>query len=96
MNALPPGARVRIADRWPERGPGRVHVRTPAYLRGRDGVVEGLIGAFADPETLAFGGDGLPKKRLYRVRFAASVFARAGARDSLVADIFEHWLEPAP
>ena len=96
MSALAPGRRVRVAARWPERGPSRVHIRTPGYLRGREGIIERLIGDFPNPETLAFGGDGMPGLRLYQVRFAPSVFARAGARDSLVVDIYEHWLETVP
>jgi len=42
------------------------HVRTPAYIRGKRGVVECLCGAFNNPEDLAYG---LPRQPLYRVRF---------------------------
>ena len=45
------------------------HVRTPTYLKGRTGTVTQMVGAFRNPETLAHGGDGLPRQPLYRVRF---------------------------
>src|SRR3546814_21091436 len=60
-----PGARVRIDDR---NQPG--HVRTPLYVRGKTGVVERVVGAFPNPEQLAYGLPGLPYKVLYRVHFS--------------------------
>ncbi|MEO0623427.1 MAG: SH3-like domain-containing protein [Pseudomonadota bacterium] len=83
--------RVRIAD-----GPG--HMRTPWYLRGRIGRVERICGAFANPEELAYGRDGKPDRPLYRVRFFMAEIWGDGAEtpsDTLDAEIFEHWLEPA-
>ncbi len=59
-----PGDQVRIRVGSP---PG--HFRTPAYVQGKTGVVETLYGAFPNPESLAHGGDGLPKQFLYLVRF---------------------------
>ena len=52
------------------------HVRTPAYLRGKTGVIERSLGPFANPEQLAYG---LPaeKKPLYR---CASQWPSSGAR----------------
>jgi nitrile hydratase len=88
--------RVRVRADWPERGPARVHIRTPAYLRGRTGVIERPMGSFPNPEALAFGRDGLPALRLYQVRFDAGVFGASAPGDSLVADLFESWLVPAP
>lgn len=85
------GDRIRVRRAHP---PG--HVRTPHYVRGRRGVVESVAGDFADPEELAYGRDGLPKKTLYRVRFQQCELwpDYAGATsDSLVVDIYEHWLE---
>ena len=88
------GARVRVRSIHP---PG--HLRTPYYLRGHDGVVESVAGHYANPEELAYGRDGLPKEALYRVRFEQSALwpdYAGAAGDTLVADIYEHWLEPAP
>ncbi|WP_420392217.1 SH3-like domain-containing protein [Acuticoccus sp.] len=88
------GDRVRVADRS-----ATGHVRTPLYLRGRTGVVARRHGAFANPETLAYGGDGLPKRPLYEVRFPmADVWGEGAfaAGDTLTADLYEHWLELAP
>lgn len=90
MAGLAPGMRVRVREDYP---PG--HIRTPVYIRGKEGVVTRVLGAFPNPETLAIGRDGLPKKTLYEVRFKQKDLWRgyAGpASDSLDIDIYEHWL----
>jgi nitrile hydratase len=90
-----PGDRVRVRLAWPEAGPQRVHIRTPHYLRGRAGVIERLFGAYPNPEELAFGKPGLPAQPLYHVRFDhAPLWNRPPGPDAVVADIYEHWLEP--
>jgi len=89
------GDEVRVADRWPEAGPVRVHVRTPHFLRGRTGIVERVWGAFPNPEELAFGRSAL-EVPLYMVKFRqADLWPEGGfkAQDTLVADLYEHWLE---
>jgi nitrile hydratase len=89
--AFRPGDRVRVRRAIP---PG--HVRTPFYVRGHTGTVTAIAGHFADPEELAYGRDGLPKRPLYRVSFSQSALwpdYRGAAADSLVVDIYEHWLE---
>ena len=58
------GDRVRVREDYP---PG--HMRTPVYVRGKEGVVARAFGAFRNPEALAIGKDGLPKKTLYEVHF---------------------------
>ena len=89
------GDRVRVRLDWPEAGPKRVHIRTPHYLRGRSGVVERVFGAYPNPETLAFGQDGQPAQTLYQVRFAqAPIWNKGKPADAVVADLYEHWLEP--
>ena len=92
-----PGQRVRVRADWPEVGGVRVHLRTPGYLRGRVGAVERAHGDYANPEKLAFGKPGFPKRTLYMVRFdQRDLWPRGEAPDgTLVADIFDHWLEPA-
>jgi hypothetical protein len=90
-----PGDRVRVRLDWPETGPKRVHIRTPHYLRGRSGVIERVFGTYPNPEALAFGQAGLPAQPLYQVRFAqAPLWAKAASVDTVVADLYEHWLEP--
>ena len=87
-----PGDRVRVL---PAKKPG--HVRTPAYLKGKAGWVESLIGEFPNPEELAYGHSGLPERSLYRVGFRQTDLwevYRGPADDCLYADIYEHWLEP--
>jgi nitrile hydratase len=74
------------------------HRRTPYYIRGKEGVVERICGAFPNPEELAYGFDGLPEKILYRVRFLQHQVwpAYQGAmKDIIEIEIYEHWLEPA-
>jgi Nitrile hydratase beta subunit, C-terminal len=87
-----PGARVRVRRAAP---PG--HIRTPWYIRGQIGEIERLCGAFANPEELAYNRSGLPAQPLYRVRFRQQELwpDYAGApRDTVVVEIYQHWLEP--
>lgn len=73
------------------------HIRTPYYIRGKRGVIERMCGEFANPEELAFGRDGLPKRPLYRVRFRQRQLwpdYAGAAEDTVDVEIFEHWLEP--
>ena len=74
------------------------HHRTPDYLKGRRGTISRVHGSFRNPETRAYGGDGEPRLRLYLVEFAQSELRSdgAGTRGRLYADLFEHWLGPAP
>lgn len=88
-----PGDRVRV--RMEDR-PG--HIRTPFYIRGKTGWVERVHGEFLNPESLAYGRDGLPKRPLYLVGFyQKDVWGdyRAAPQDKLYVDIYEHWLDPA-
>ncbi|MFU8777428.1 MAG: SH3-like domain-containing protein [Roseovarius sp.] len=82
--------RVRVKALTP---PG--HVRAPWYLRGKEGVIERPLGAFRNPEQLAYG---LPaeEKPLYRVRFFMRDIwgdAAENSDDTLDAEIYAHWLE---
>jgi len=74
------------------------HRRTPFYIRGKKGVIERVCGAFRNPEELAYGFDGMPKRVLYRVRFPQGEVwpdYAGGPRDVLEVELYEHWLEPA-
>jgi nitrile hydratase subunit beta len=87
-----PGDAVRVRDLAKEG-----HVRTPGYVRGKPGRVRTLLGAFPNPESLAYGGDGLPHKPLYRVAFRQRDLwegYEGPSEDTLLVDIYEHWLEP--
>jgi nitrile hydratase subunit beta len=77
------GQRVRVAAR-PHEG----HHRTPGYCKGKTGRIERVHASFTNPETRAYGADGLPEQRLYSVGFDAG-------DHHVYADIFEHWLEEA-
>jgi nitrile hydratase len=84
----------RVTVKFEDR-PG--HLRTPWYVRGKRGWIERVYGDFLNPELLAFGKDGLPRKTLYLVAFDyAEVFEKtSGAQDKVLVDIYDHWLEPA-
>jgi len=74
------------------------HRRTPAYIRGKRGVIERVCGAFPNPEELAYGFTGEPKHVLYRVRFEQQQVwpeYRGPAKDRIEMEIYEHWLDPA-
>jgi nitrile hydratase len=87
-----PGERVKVKF---EDRPG--HIRTPWYIRGKTGWIERVYGDFLNPELLGHGRDGLPKKTLYLVAFVyAEGWGRAGgAKDKVLVDLYDHWLEPA-
>ena len=87
-----PGDRVRIRVGSP---PG--HFRTPSYVQGKAGRIEAIHGDFRNPETLAYGQDGLPKQFLYLVSLDQAEIWKTYAdspRDRLFIDIYEHWLDP--
>lgn len=87
------GERVVVREDYP---PG--HIRTPVYIRGKRGVVTRCFGAFKNPERLAIGKDGLPMKVLYEVQFRQRDIwpdYQGPASDTLLIDIYEHWLERA-
>lgn len=86
------GSCVRVRNDMP---PG--HIRTPAYLRGKCGVIERTLGPFANPEQLAYRHSGVPLA-LHRVRFTMAEVWGAAAEtptDTIEAEIYAHWLEPA-
>jgi nitrile hydratase len=88
-----PGDRVRVRLGSP---PG--HVRTPTYIQGKTGTVARVHGAYRNPESLAYGGDGLPKRFLYLIRFDQTRIwgaYRGSQGDTLLVDLYEHWLDPA-
>ena len=90
---LSKGSRVRVRDDWPEtRGP--CHIRTPHYLRGAEGVVEKHLGAFPNPEDLAFARPAAVLN-LYHVRFTASAIWPDAKGDALMVELYETWLEAA-
>lgn len=86
------GTKVKVIK---SNAPG--HRRTPAYIRGKVGTIERICGAYPNPEELAYGFDGLPKRVLYRVAFKQiDVWPEYhGSSDDLIEmEIFEHWLSP--
>lgn len=88
------GQRVRVKDARPERI-ARLHLRTPHYVRGRMGTVERALGTFPNPEDIAFNRPAEPRV-LYHVLFdQPPVWNEGEAGDTLLIELFEHWLEEA-
>lgn len=86
-----PGDGVRVLDIEKEG-----HVRTPDYVKGKPGWVAEILGVFPNPESLAYGGDGLPEKPLYKIGFWQTDLwddYDSSPKDILFVDIYEHWLE---
>ncbi|MGE3915716.1 MAG: SH3-like domain-containing protein [Hyphomicrobiaceae bacterium] len=93
-------ARFKIGDRVVVRTDSPAgHVRTPSYLKGKHGVVLRDFGAWPNPEQLAYGKPGWPRRTNYWVQFAMDeVWGGQGTYakgDTVVAEIYEQWLEPA-
>jgi nitrile hydratase len=89
--SYPVGQRVRVDAREHDG-----HHRTPGYLKGKVGTVEREHASFRNPETRAYGEDGLPVQPLYLVGFAQrDVWPeyRGAPDDTIHVDVFEHWLE---
>ena len=88
------GQRVRVKDARPERI-ARLHLRTPHYVRGRTGLVERALGTFPNPEDIAFNRPAAPRV-LYHVIFdQPPVWNEGEPGDTLLIELFEHWLEEA-
>lgn len=88
-----PGDRVRVLIGNPPR-----HIRTPAFIQGKTGVIEAFYRAFRNPESLAYGDSGPNMVPLYRVRFDQRMVWRdyqGYPNDKICVDIYQHWLEPA-
>lgn len=74
------------------------HHRTPSYIKGKTGRVERVHAAFRNPETRAYGDDGIPEVPLYLVSFARSDLwpdAPTNASHRVYVDVYEHWLQEA-
>ena len=87
------GDAVTVRQAYP---PG--HVRTPYFIRGHQGVVQEVVGKFANPEELAYGRDGKPDLTLYRVQFRQQdVWPKydGSPKDTTIVDLYENWLKPA-
>lgn len=86
-----PGDRVRTKNMHPV-----THTRLPRYLRGHEGEIVRLHGAHVFPDGNAHG-QGENPQALYTVRFSARDIwgAARHPRDTVSADLWEPYLEPA-
>ena len=92
MAERPAPQRMRVRA-WGTKG---LHARAPWYLPGKTGIVERRLGAYKNPEQLAYGLPAEPVP-LYRIRFTmAEIWGDEAERpdDTIDAEIYEHWLEP--
>jgi nitrile hydratase len=89
--ALADGTVIRVRDDWPEAR-GKVHIRTPHYLRGHVGTVLRHLGDFPNPEDLAFARPA-PKLPLYHVAFETQTIWPDAAPGEVVVELYEPWLE---
>ncbi|MGW4488037.1 SH3-like domain-containing protein [Amycolatopsis sp. NPDC004368] len=86
------GDPVRISERY---APG--HVRTPVYVRGKEGTIERVLPRFINPELEGYGVNEGTEVQLYRVRLdQSSLWPDYDGRpaDVVEIEIYEHWLEP--
>jgi len=86
-----PMHRFHIGDRvLVERAKPTGNPRTPAYVRGKSGIVTALHGSIANP--LDHRGAYPP---LCSVLFLVSEVFGGTSHDTLAVDLHEDWLEPA-
>jgi len=84
------GDRVRTRLKNPEG-----HTRLPAYLRGRIGRIERVVGAFSFSDERAAGHTAAKPQTLYTVCFAGrDVWGDDAQAATISADLFESYLEP--
>lgn len=86
------GDRVRVQS---TAKPG--HIRTPLYLLGKQGTVRQIQGIFKNPEELAHLLQPVHQLYLYLIEFEMSeiwgeLCPVEGQKDTLSAEIYEHWL----
>ncbi len=73
------------------------HVRIPHYVRGKRGKIVQYCGSYLNPEELAIGKSGGCAIDLYRVSFTQRLLwprDNLPEQDTLVIEIYDHWLEP--
>ena len=91
MSRFKTGDTVIVRADYPEG-----HARAPYFTRGHRGQIDQLTGPYANAEEQAYGRPGAPEP-LYRVRFRQQDLwpdYQGSAHDTLVADFYEHWLDP--
>lgn len=92
MTRFSVGDRVQVLDL------GKVgHVRIPHYIRRHVGEVVEYCGTYLNPEDLAVGITSGRAVDLFRVAFSQSKLwpdDRHQSHDTLIIEIYEHWLAP--
>lgn len=72
------------------------HTRCPRFTRGKRGTVLRILGGFAFADTRAHGLGDAPQ-HVYHVRFEGTDLwgAAAGAKDAVILDMYDAYLDPA-
>lgn len=87
------GDRIQVLDLDPPR-----HMRTPTYIRHKEGEVVEFRGLYLNPEQLGDGDKAGPVIPLYRVRFALQdLWPEEDHRpeDCLYIEVYDHWMKPS-
>ena len=72
------------------------HTRLPRYARGRSGIVHANRGVFGFADSNA-RGDGACPQHLYTVAFAGEeLWGKNGRKDTVLLDLWDNYLDPAP
>jgi len=82
--------KVKIDDRI-----SKGHCRTPAYIRGKSGIIERYCGNFPNPEHIAHQRPHPTLVPLYRCRFyQKDIWPNYSGEesDTLELEIYEHWM----
>lgn len=93
MTRFAVGDRVRVLEL---NKPG--HIRTPHYIREKEGEVIQFCGVYLNPEDLAIGNTAGPAVGCYRVEFRQTDIwpdYQGPPHDTLVIEIYEHWMTEA-
>ncbi len=86
-----PGDRVRARDIDPTG-----HTRLPAYVRGKEGIIQRDHGVFHLPDSRV-AGEGDQPQHTYSVRFSARELwgPEAPPKDTLCIDLWDDYLDSA-
>ncbi|HEV3155231.1 MAG TPA: SH3-like domain-containing protein [Candidatus Baltobacteraceae bacterium] len=72
----------------------RDHTRLPAYLQQKPGIVRECLGAFPFPDQNAVDPNRADAVNLYTVEFSARDVWDSSGTGTILADLFEPYLEP--
>ncbi len=96
-NSVEPNPKFELGDKISvSRRSSTGHCRTPAYIRGKTGLIERNCGNFRNPEQLAENIKNADIIPLYRCVFKQHDIwdnYDGPETDTLELEIYEHWIE---